>query len=303
MNSLLVIVVTYNAMPWAERCFNSLKNSSVANDIFVIDNGSTDGTQAYVRQNIPSAIFVQSEKNLGFGSANNEGLKYALAHGYDYVYLLNQDAWVMPDTFEKLIQIHKNHPEFGVLSPMQMDGSGRRFDKNFRDFISKYKQTFNSPLIDDLYFNDLKDVYEVDFVMAAHWLISSQCLRITGGFSPAFHHYGEDDNYIHRICFHKFKVGIVPTARAIHDRVNRKLSKQKQIFFISYNSWLITLSNPNNENGLLILIALLKDGLSKAFFMRSFAPIKYCGEFLVNYRKIRSIRKRSIQEKCAFLQT
>ena len=108
MNSLLVIVVTYNAMPWAERCFNSLKNSSVANDIFVIDNGSTDGTQAYVRQNIPSAIFVQSEKN---------------------------------------------HPEFGVLSPMQMDGSGRRFDKNFRDFISKYKQTFNSPLIDDLYFN------------------------------------------------------------------------------------------------------------------------------------------------------
>lgn len=96
-------------------------------------------------------------------------------------------------------------------------------------------------------------------------------------------------------------MGIVPTAKAIHDRGNRKLSKQKQIFFISYNSWLITLSNPNNENGLLILIALLKDGLSKAFFMRSFAPIKYCGEFLVNYRKIRSIRKRSMKEKCPFL--
>ena len=62
MNSLLVIVVTYNAMPWAERCFDSLKHSSIPNDIFVIDNGSTDGTQAYVRQNIPSAIFVQSEK-------------------------------------------------------------------------------------------------------------------------------------------------------------------------------------------------------------------------------------------------
>lgn len=302
MNKLLVIVVTYNAMPWAERCFDSLKNSSIPNDIFVIDNGSTDGTQSYVRQNVPSAMFVQSEKNLGFGSANNEGMKHALAHSYDYVYLLNQDAWVMPDTFEKLIQIHKDHPEYGVMSPMQMEGSGKRFDNNFRDFISKYKQTFNSPLIDDLYFNDLKDVYDVEFVMAAHWLISLECLRVTGGFSPAFHHYGEDKNYLHRVCYHNFKVGIVPTAKAVHDRGNRKRSKQKEMFF-SYIFWLGTLSNPNNENGLLILIALLKDGLSKAFFMHSFAPIKYCGKILVNYRRIRSIRKKSMKEKCPFLHS
>ena len=303
MNRLLVIVVTYNAMPWAERCFDSLKNSSIPNDIFVIDNGSTDGTQSYVHQNIPSAIFVQSEKNLGFGAANNEGLKYAISHSYDYVYLLNQDAWVMPDTFEILIQIHKNHPEYGVLSPMQLERNGRRFDKNFRDFISRYKQTFNSPLIDDLYFNNITDVYDVEFVMAAHWLISLNCLRVTGGFSPIFHHYGEDDNYLHRISYHKFKVGIVPKAKAVHDRENRKISKQKIIFFKFYIYWLITLSHPNNTRWMIFPFALLKDAISKAIFLHSFTPIKYCGEILFNYHRIRNTRKKSLQEECAFLHS
>ena len=186
---------------------------------------------------------------------------------------------------------------------MQLERNGRRFDKNFRDFISRYKQTFNSPLIDDLYFNNITDVYDVEFVMAAHWLISLNCLRVTGGFSPIFHHYGEDDNYLHRISYHKFKVGIVPKAKAVHDRENRKISKQKIIFFKFYIYWLITLSHPNNTRWMIFPFALLKDAISKAIFLHSFTPIKYCGEILFNYHRIRNTRKKSLQEECAFLHS
>ena len=50
----------------------------------------------------------------------------------------------------------------------------------------------------DLATGELKDVYEVKFVQAAHWLISRECLERVGGFSPSFPHYGEDNNFCNR---------------------------------------------------------------------------------------------------------
>ena len=95
---ILTIIVTYNGMRWAQRCLQSLRDSEVHTDIYVIDNGSTDGTQAFIREHFPEAVMVQNARNEGFGRANNRGLRYALEHGYDYVYLLNEDAWIMPST-------------------------------------------------------------------------------------------------------------------------------------------------------------------------------------------------------------
>ncbi len=74
---ILVIIVTYNAMQWAERCFASLRKSTVKPDMLVVDNGSNDGTQEYIQQHFPEVIFHQSRDNLGFGKANNLGLHYA----------------------------------------------------------------------------------------------------------------------------------------------------------------------------------------------------------------------------------
>lgn len=204
---LLVVIVTYNAMQWAKKCFDSLEASSITNDVFVVDNGSTDGTQEYIRSNYPSVIFKQSETNLGFGKANNIGLQYALDNNYDYVYLLNQDAWVMPDTFEKLINVQKDNPKYGILSPMQLEGNKKNFDKNFRNLVL-YRPLNDDFPIDDLYFKNLKEVYEVDFVMAAHWLISADCLKKVGGFSPTFPHYGEDNNFLQRARFYRYKIGL-----------------------------------------------------------------------------------------------
>ena len=82
-NKLLVIIVTYNGMKWLERCLSSLIASSVASDVFIVDNGSTDGSQDYIRSNFKDAIFIQSEENLGFGKANNIGLQYAYEKGYE----------------------------------------------------------------------------------------------------------------------------------------------------------------------------------------------------------------------------
>ena len=63
-------------------------------DLYVFDNDSTDGSADFVAAHFPQAKLVRSAENLGFSKPNNLGFDYALKHGYDYVYLLNQDAWL-----------------------------------------------------------------------------------------------------------------------------------------------------------------------------------------------------------------
>ena len=60
-NKLLVIVVTYNAMPWAEKCFTSLRKSSIPSDVIVVDNGSTDGSQDYIRTHFPEVELIENK--------------------------------------------------------------------------------------------------------------------------------------------------------------------------------------------------------------------------------------------------
>lgn len=230
MNALLVIIVTYNALKWIDKCVNSVCQSSVGADLFIVDNGSKDGTAEYIKQSYPFVTLIERKENLGFGKANNIGIEYALKNKYDYVYLLNQDAWVLPDTFRVMIDAHIKQPEYGILSPVQLTASMDRFDKNF-DRICKMEKRQCS-ILEDLYFG--KDgISSITCVMAAHWLISRQCLLKVGGFSPAFPHYDEDDNYAERALYKGFKIGIVSKAKAVHDREYRVYNKD----FLMYKSY------------------------------------------------------------------
>ena len=89
---IFVIIVTYKGHQWYERCFASLCNSEYPVQTIVIDNASNDGTVEYIRKYFPEIHLIESKENLGFGRANNIGMRYALDHGCDYVFLLNQDA-------------------------------------------------------------------------------------------------------------------------------------------------------------------------------------------------------------------
>ena len=215
MNRILVITVTYNGMKWIDRCIGSLRQSSVPADVFVVDNASSDNTVEYLREHYPEVIVHETGANIGFGKANNIGFQHAVEKGYDYVYLLNQDAWVMHDTFSRLLEAMEEHPEYGILSPVQMTASLDKEDRNFREKCLSSGKRYEDGLI-----------YDVGFVMAAHWMMSRKCVVTVGGFSPAFPHYGEDDNYIHRALYHGFKVGFLMGVHAVHDRESRPYVKE-----------------------------------------------------------------------------
>lgn len=200
---VLVIVVSYNGMRWLSRCVDSVRASIHPADLIVIDNASTDGSPEFLSQS--GVRLVRNAGNLGFGAANNIGIRVAIEEGYDYVYLLNQDAWIMPDTIGKLVSAASSG-KAGILSPVQLNAEGT-MDWNFRKKCSPYLRRHVS-----------QGVVNVPFVMAAHWLITRKCLLKTGLFSPAFAHYGEDDNYIDRAQYHGFDCVVVRDAYAVHDR-------------------------------------------------------------------------------------
>ena len=186
MPRILVIIVTYNALKWIKKGLKSVEKSTLPADVLLVDNGSTDGTLSLVRTDWPGTRIIETGQNLGFGAANNIGLRITLDEGYDFAYLMNQDAWLEKDTLETLVAAHKW--DCGVLSPMQRYANGRR-DKRFQKKCGKIvDQSIRG------YHNE-RLVVEVPFVMAAHWLVSRKAIEAVGGFSPAFSQYGEDDNW------------------------------------------------------------------------------------------------------------
>lgn len=228
MNRLFVIIVTYNGAKWIKKCLRSVYSSTVEATPIILDNGSTDDTLRIIRTEFPETEIVETHANLGFGKANNIGMRMAMERGADYIYLLNQDAWVEQDTFERLIAVHKANPEYGILSPIHLTGNGQNVDANFLRFTASYDKCRG--IYPDLLMGKHKDIYETTFIMAAHWLLYVPNLKEVGLFSPAFPHYGEDANLVHRYRYRKKKIGICPSVFAYHDREYRKDSPQKQLY-------------------------------------------------------------------------
>lgn len=284
MSRILVITVTYNAMKWVDRCFGSLRNSRQPVDVFVVDNGSSDGTAEYIRNHFPEVMLHCTGENYGFGKANNIGLEYALANGYDYAYLLNQDAWVFPDTFDRLLEAHDAHPEYGILSPVQMTASMERPDPRFKvKCLDKELSAYESGRI-----------YDVDFVMAAHWLVSRRCILSIGGFSPAFRHYGEDDNFIHRSLWKGFKIGFLAGAYAVHDRELRSTSKHAAMRLKCVAS-VVKLSNPSSCLPFRLVMQPL-ELLAIAVRYMSSDVLKFIPSFVASCPKIVKLRRESLEE-------
>lgn len=224
MRKVFVIIVTYKGHQWYERCFTSLRDSEYPVQTIVIDNASNDGTVEYIREHFPEIHLIESKENLGFGRANNIGLRYALDHGCDYVFLLNQDAWIQPNSISELVKSHEQFPEYGVLSPMHITAD----KKGLFIEIEDGKIDHANSLLSDCYFQSLKDVYTFKYINAAAWLITRRTLETVGGFDPIFFLYGEDDNYLQRMEYHGVKLGLIPKVQIIHDHQETEKNKTRE---------------------------------------------------------------------------
>jgi GT2 family glycosyltransferase len=227
---VLAIIVSYNFERWLSVCLNSLRESASPVDVMVIDNHSTDKTVQRIKTEYPEVRLIVNRTNLGFGVANNIGMRIALQENYDAVFLLNQDAWIDSQTIGTLFQLSRKHPQYGILSPVHLNGKGDALDHGFAVYTGVRT-------IDELPSGSAPA--QCSFINAAFWMIPSAVLQTVGGFSPLFRHYGEDKDYINRLRYHGYSVGYSPSVFGFHDRESRTTMSPK-LFFHTENVYLLS---------------------------------------------------------------
>lgn len=226
--NIIAIVVTYNGKKeWYDHCFQSLLGSSLKPDVLVVDNASTDDTVDYIHSHYSEVHIIPSDKNLGFAAANNVGMQYALEHKADYVLLINHDAWFdSSEGLEQMVRIADQHPEYWIISPLQVYASGRIESEAQRHIIRSATSQYD--YMSDAMMGCVKELYPIEYACAYCWLLPIKTIQTIGGFDPLFYHYGEDDNYQQRVRYHGGKIALCPQVKVVHDIEGRSEKHREQ---------------------------------------------------------------------------
>jgi GT2 family glycosyltransferase len=279
-------------------------------DIFVVDNASIDET-VFILESYPTLILHKSKYNLGFGQANNLGLKHALKNKYDYVFLLNQDTWIEKNTIEILLTVAEKNKEYGIISPMHYFSDEISLEYNFSVQLSPW---FCKNIVSDFVlkeFKEMQDIYSLNFVNAAAWLVPKKTLEVIGGFDPLFFHYGEDNNYCNRLKYHGLKIGIVPEVKIYHDCLDannikdQSTKEQLRKFEIESKAKLANINIKINRKSITLIVSklfiigvikLLSLNLknSKVYFLKAILIFKNCNRILKS-------RKNNLMSKSNYL--
>ena len=123
--SVTVVIPNWNGLEFLEICLTSLREQSFKNfETVLVDNGSTDGSRVFVRQNFPEVRYIALTANKGFSAAANAGIE---ASDSEYVALLNNDTEVDPGWLEVLTQAAGSHLEAGFFASKLINFHDRRF--------------------------------------------------------------------------------------------------------------------------------------------------------------------------------
>jgi GT2 family glycosyltransferase len=124
MPELSIVIVSYNARRDLEACLDSLARHppTIAHEIVVVDNASTDGSAEAVEARGPSVRLIRQDRNTGFSAANNVGIRQTSG---DLVLLLNSDTIVPPGAIDTLIARLRQWPSAAAAGPRLVDGDGR----------------------------------------------------------------------------------------------------------------------------------------------------------------------------------
>ncbi|MDR0658735.1 MAG: glycosyltransferase family 2 protein [Mediterranea sp.] len=277
---VLVIIVSYNFERWITPCLNSLRSSDQPVSVLVIDNDSTDHTVERIRTEYPEVQLIENKENLGFGAANNLGFQKAIQEDYDFVFLLNQDAWIDSQVIGTLSELSLKHPQYGVWSPVHINGKGEELDRGFATYakVASLKEIPSD-----------SEFVECNFINAAFWLIPTDVLQTVGKFSPLFYHYGEDKDYINRVLFHGYQTAYVPRVFGFHDRENRAVDRNG--FFRSEEVYLLSeYANINYSFHKAFRYSILA-GIQKALKALGHKKFKDCASYIsICYRLIKKTR-------------
>jgi GT2 family glycosyltransferase len=213
------IVVAYNALPWIEPCLESVRDC----ELIVVDNGSSDGTPALVRERFPEARLIERE-NQGLSAGWNTGIEAASGH---WLFFLNADAWVIGDGVAKLIEVLEREPEAALVGPRLRYPDGR-LQRSVRGFPTLWRLSTEyfflrklaprTKLFNAFYGGGFRHdrELEAEFLMGAAFLVRKEAIDEVGRLDERFFLFSEEVDWCYRFRQAGWKVVFTPTGEVVH---------------------------------------------------------------------------------------
>lgn len=223
-----VIIVNYNVRDLVDNCISSIYKSAAGKfslEVFLVDNNSIDGSTEHIRAKYPDVVVIENEQNIGFSKANNIALRIAKG---EYTLILNPDTLLEENTFEKMYQFCKEHPDAGAVTSKLILANGKLDSACRRSFpkpgvaipriLGLSKLFPRSKLFSryNLTYLDENDTYEVDAICGAFMFIPSHVFDKTGFFDEDYFMYGEDLDLCFQIRKMGYKIFYYPEVTTIH---------------------------------------------------------------------------------------
>ncbi|MBE9191767.1 glycosyltransferase family 2 protein [Gloeocapsopsis crepidinum LEGE 06123] len=209
-----IIIVNYNAGEVLVNCLKSIQRyiQSIRYEIIIVDNCSTDGSVALVKQNFPQ-LTIHKQENTGFGAGSNAGAN--LAQG-EFLLFLNPDTLIKDDILFPLVELLEKEPKFGVVGPKILNFDGTLQSSNhsvlsiWQEFLIKSKNNLDE--------ENISTQSEVSFVTGAAFFIRKKIFKLVGGFDERFFMYFEDVDLCLRVKEQGWKIIYAPQVSLVHIR-------------------------------------------------------------------------------------
>lgn len=226
-SDLSIVLVNYNTRSYLAQCLESIRASRLPRrpQVIVVDNASTDGSAAMVRERFPEVLLLESPANGGYAQANNLGLERAVGR---YVLLLNPDTLLPAHALAEMLEFMDGHPDVGCAGPKLVRANGaldpacrRSFPTPARSFYKLFglSRLFpRSPRFGAYNLTYLPEdaEVEVDSVVGAFMLVRREVVEQVGPLDEQFFLYGEDLDWAYRIKQAGWRIYYYPRVVVLH---------------------------------------------------------------------------------------
>ena len=213
---LSIIIVNYNSKEFLEKCLLSLKDAGkeVSNEIIIVDNDSTDGSNEYLPAKFPEIKFFFNKENAGFAKACNKG--FSISSG-NYILFLNPDTIVSENCLNDCLSFFETNKDTGAVGVRMINEKGEFLRESKRGLpqpAASFYKLFGlasvfprSKTFAKYYMGHLpeKENNSVEILSGAFMIIKREALEKAGGFDEDFFMYGEDIDLSFRIMQSGYK--------------------------------------------------------------------------------------------------
>ncbi len=220
MNTLAIVIVSYNTKSDLENCLQSLHEHPprASHQIVVVDNASRDGSVDAVRARWPHVTVLALSANVGFASANNAGIRHTES---ELILLLNSDTIVPDGAVDRLIAAMHELPGASIVGPKIVDGASHA-ELSYGRMMTPLAELRQKRLVRHASAHTLammtSKTRQVDWVTAACLLVRRRDAEAAGLLDERYFMYCEDVDFCAAVRANGGKVYFTPLAQIVHLR-------------------------------------------------------------------------------------